>query len=954
MAGAFINGPITPPNLRVEQIFRLRDPLVPDSGLPVVVIGVNRQVVFDELVGAYEGLAVDLPLTSLATYSATLVELAAIAYKDADDSTAYATPSLPDVIFRHPQFGDKTIPKKDAGAGILGWTFSQVDGEFTLDAGITFDYSVLTGVGDLSAKIVSLSPTTEANAGYRTFDALAADFIGSGIVAGDILVLSAERYTVIQVVNETQLVVEDLEDSLTIATATHTDASFTIEKTVGDGGSVYVSYVANRADMANRLISVERDTVDELFGEESILDPLGFYVRMALKNTNTTVLALQVGSDDGAGHTTAMGVLETSEVPYDLVPLTQDEDILNNYIAHVNLMSTTDKAKERRVITNFPLVLFETKAVDGTPFAAFGTGGAASNRTVAGSLITRVTAGQDNLHMRGVVQGNVFRDKTVGYEGEARIVSVTPAGANPDDDVTLALATPNTLKLFGTPAHENLNFSSAAAQVVGVALDAEVSVPGNTVVLTIDGVTTTFVASAAPSTVLEFQDGSGVAGTANASLYAKLTAFYGARLNITYTGGVALVYVREINGGHLNTAAGVPAAVTGAMVITQLDGVTPVTTAGYMDYEATAGVKATNTFLIDDDTIPVTTFTFYNDQTTENGSLIAANSYAIQIGGPVMSALNICARVAAAINAAGLDVTAEVVTSLVDVMVTSNKTGALGGVILSAPVAPVTIVSVVAGIGAVSGSPITDWEVTTKTLTVDEQATYVAQIARDLNNRRVMNVWPDICDERFEDLSAGEQLQQQGYGIFAGRTVIMENQPNYGTGVMLMAARSNLLAADPLTKRPLLGPYDLHRIDDYFTQAQLDRILSTGTMLGEQMQGAGGTIQVIRGVTTDTSDLKVVEENVGAAVDKFTRLVRQTTKPIFGPNVIDPDGNFFELFSTKVQAVITKMTRRESREARDILIVRIYENPDRKDSVIMEVEFTPLFGANDGIVKIYI
>jgi len=945
MAGAFINGPITPPSLRVEQIFRLREPLVPDSGLPLVVIGLNRQVVFDENIGSYDGAEVDLLLASLSLYSATLVELDSLAYEDSDTEELYATPSLPNVVFRHPNFGDSIVPKKTGS--VDGWSFDQSTGKFTLDAGLSFTYSILTGTGDLGAALASSGTTVEANAGLRYFDASAADFIGDGVAAGDTLVLAAGRFTVIAVINETRLLVQDTESGTVPFTTALTDASFTIEKSVTDGGEIYVSYVANRADMANRLMSVERDTVDELFGPESILDPLGFYVRMALRNTNTTVLALQVASDDLSGHTAAMAVLSASDVPYNLAPLTQDEDILNEYITHVNLMSTVDKAKERRVITNFPLVTRTTKASNNANFEAFGLAGGDSERNVAASAVIKVLAGQNNIHMMGVAQGDLFRDLTPGFEGEARIISVTPASPAADAEVTLALATPNTSLLFGTQAERQL--IPTATQIVGARVDVSAGVPanGHTVVIVIDGITYTFTAAAVPATALEFLTGD------NDSFLAKVQAYFGDRLDITQPGGAGTyVLIRETLGGFLNTVAGVPISATGGQISILAPGGGALTTAGYMDYSGT-GIKDGDTFVLDDDVTP-TTFTFVNDQTTANGALLAPNDYAVQIGGLVMSAANVRDRIIEAVNGVGLLLTASAHTTSPNVLIKQNATGVLGGSVITSVTAPVTMSADVPGTGATGGSPLTDWEITTKTLTVDEQATYVAQKARDLANRRVMNVWPDICDERFEDLSAGEQLQQQGYGIFEGRTVIMQNQPNYGGGVMLMAARSNLLAADPLTKRPLLGPYDLHRVDDYFTATQLERILSTGTMLLEQLQGAGGTVQVVRGVTTDTSDLKVVEENVGAAVDKFTRLVRQATKALFGPNVIDPDGNFFELLSTKVQSVINRMTRRETREARDIQIVRIYENPDRKDSVIMEVVFTPLFGANDGIIRIFI
>lgn len=963
MAGAFINGPVTAPNLRVEQIFQLRQPLVPDSGLPVCVIGVNRQVVFEESIGAYDGASVDLPLSSLTIYSATLVELDAISYVDSDTGLSYATPSLPNVVFRHPQFGDKVIPKKDLAAGVLGWTFTQATGEFTLDASIPFIYSILAGIGDLSAREVSSTTTVNADAGQRTFISTTSDFIGAGVAAGDILIINGTEFTVVTVVNETTLVVQDLVDGQIPATTDLDDAPFTIQKTVtAGGGTVVVSYVANRADMLNSIIIVENDTVDELFGPETFLDPLGYYVRAALRNTGTTVLAVQANAGDLAGHNKAIETLSKSELPYDLVPLTQDEQILTNYIVHVNLQSDSSHAKERRVLTNFPLVIRETKALSGGGFQVFGLGGTNSLHNAPGTATFRVPAGQNNLHVLGVAQGDVVRDTTPGFEGFARITSIVPASAAPDADVALTLATPNTWKPFGTQA--NVQLVPTAPQRHAVRIDASTFATGDQIYFNVDGIATIFTAVVgAPATPIQ------ITQLSAANMVAQLTAFYGTRLTVTNPAGT-IVEIRDTYGavptarliGLRRSAVTVSYTLVGggAFAVNLLAGPdTPMP-----DDDAVNGIDDGDTFVLNDFNNVTQTYEYTGDQTTANGSLDGGNVQ-IQIGGPAMTATQVRDRTIEAINSLAnpqvdtleASAAATVPRVLITSLIAGTSIGAFAatGIPSGVPTAPLTFTGSTLGTGFVGpASPITSWEVTTQDLTVDQQATFVAQTARDLANRRVMNVWPDICVERFEDISAGDQGQQQGFGIFSGRTVQMLNVPDYGSGVAEMAARSNLLAADPLTKRPVVGPYRLLRVEDYFTQDQLDRILSTGNMLMEQPQGAGGTVQTVRGVTTDSTDLKVVEENVGAAVDKFTRLVRLTTKPIFGPNVIDPDGNFFDLFFTKVQSVIAKMTRRETREANDIQITGIRVNPDRKDSVIMTVSFDPLFAANDGLIEIFV
>lgn len=961
---AFVNGPVLPPNIEVEQIYRLRNPLVANSGLPVVVIGINRQVEFQNDLGMYDGTAVSLDIPSLDLYSATPIELAAQSYID-DDGVAQLTPSLPDVIFRHPVFGDVTIPKKDVGAGVLGWTLDAVDGELDLDASIPVTYTIQTGTGDLSELLVSTALAVNADAGLRTFIDLEADFIGAFVAAGDDVVLSdGSRFNIVTVVNETTLIVQDLVEGLVLPTTAIDDANYTIEKTfTTGGGTILLTYVANRSDRANEIITIDREVADQELGVNTYLNPLRYYVGRALDNTTTTVLAVQLSSDTTQGWTTALETLSKSDVPYDLVPLTQDEDILTQIIAHVDLMSTPAKAKERRVFTNYPLVIRETKATSGAGFQPFGTLVTNSNRTAAASAIVRVPAGQNNLHVLGVQQGDVFRDLTPGFEGSARITVVTPASAAPDADVTLTLATPNTWKLFGTQA--TLIINPFAAQQFAVDCDVAATVAGDVVHINVDGITTIFTAVAVPATPVEFLAAS------NNSLLTVLQAFYGDRLIITQPGGAGTpVRIRDIYGalptarlvGLRSSATVVWTLVSGGAFVVNLPAGpdTPMP-----DDDVTDGVDDGDIFSLNDYNNLTQIYEFNGDQTTANGSIVGGNVQ-VQIGGLSMTATDVRDRIIAAINAAAnphsLTLTGAAGAVVPAVLVTSSIAGtsagafSVTGIPVGVPTAPVTFGASVLGTGAVGpASPITSWQVTTQDLTPDQQATAAAQRARDLANHRVINTWPDICDEQFSDNTAGEDGPDLGEGIYGGNSeVTLISVPDYSIAVAAAATRANRLSSDPLTKRPMVGPHRLRRVDDTYTQTQLDRILSTGNMVFEQPSGAGSSVQPIRGVTTDTTDLKLLEENVGAAVDKFTRLVRINVKPIFGPNVIDPEGQFLELFQSKVQAVINVMTRRESREAVNITIVRVYENPDQKDSVIMEVEFEPLFGANFGLVKIYI
>jgi len=929
--GAFVNGPVFEPRVEVEQIFRLRNPLVPDSGLPTVVIALNRQIEFENAIGSYAGSAVDLNVPTLTTFSATLVELAPISFVDAE-GVAQATPSLPNVVLRHATYGDATIPKKDVAAGVLGWTFSQTTGDFSLDAGMTFDYSIATGTADISAQILP----GVTNAGYRTLVSAAADFIVAGVAAGDTITVASGTFTVISVSNETTLIVEDDQGLNLPPTGVLDDVAYTITKAVGSG-SVVVTYVANRSDRADELITVDDETIEVEVGLNHWLNPLSFFGTLGLQNTNTSLILLQLASDDSAGWATALETLEQSGVPYDLVPATQSRARLTEIINHVNLMSTPSEAKERRAFINYPLEIQSSKAVSGVTFNPV-------SRTVTNALTVTVLAGNNTLHVLGVKAGDVFRDQTALFGGEARIVSITPASAAIDASVSLVVAVPNTLGLVGTPAANTL--TPVAAQGFGAILDLSTSAGTDEVLLTVDGTLHTFV--------------HGVDYTDEDSLFATVVPYFGDRLLITQPGGTGTdLHFRDVMGGDTNIILNKTDNV-GTIEWTDLSAGALVEPILMPADTVLAGHLAGDTFVLHDvqGVLADETVEFVADQTTANGSLSGGNIQ-VQIGGPLMTAALVRDRIIDAINNGSGVLASTVITASEgtspDVTITADEAGIGDGFdnITGVPTVPLMEVGS-AGSAANGGTPLTEWDVVTQALTVDEQATQIAQFARDTANRRIINVWPDQADYVFADESAGAQLAQQGFGIFGGGDVDVSFQPNYGSTVALSALRSNVLASTPLTKRPVIGPFLLRRLKDTYTKDQLARILSTGNTLMEQPAGLGATVQAVHAVSTDSSDLKLVEENVAAQVDKFTRLVRLATTPIFGPNIIDPDGNFFELFSTKVQAVIDRMTNRRTREAKRITIIRVYENPDRADSVIMEIEFAPLFGANLGIIRIFV
>jgi len=1171
MAGAPLpNGPIQPPDVTVQQIFRLNQPLPVDSGLPTVYIGVNRHIEYEEELGSYVGGGSDVELTisSLLDFAgATIVDIDSVSWVDSEDDSNNTTRELPYVFMRHPLYGDLEISE-----GASGYTIDSANATLTVDSGLSLT------VDAVDSSTGAYTAWGTPNYGRRTFTDLEADFLESGVEAGNTIWIGGiAAFDIISVSNSTQLIVEDATGTnIQPSTEVASGVNYVVKKTLTGSslsGPIYITYAANRTDRLNQIQTVVSDTREEQVGLANILNPLGLATSIGLLNTNTSVLALQIDADNVAGHTEALEVLSNTEVPYNLVPLTQEDAVLALYQSHVVSESDPDVKHERRLWQSKD-VLEESCKVDDND-STFQTLTTPTDTDVTFTVL----AGGKNIHTFGVEQGDVLKDTTPGFGGEGRIVSITPTGGD-DDPVNVILASPNTLGQQGGQAEMTLDPGVGAQQggfrvdTIGGALagetltilgqvftngvewtnmatlvdainntfdgaltasdqgagelrvvtdtggwtDARLLAENYTVSTNITGATlesisgsttpvTQFVIDDMPDgiqdgetfqvrdqagTVVTFEfdnqlilnngdagDGSSVTAGAFAVLVGgpamsstdirdqiidainrkvhtgeftaeadavtplvRITADATGQVGATPASGTIVTTIGGQEGGAqidvsgalvgetvtiagtVFTNAAVPALSTewsnaaelasainanipnvnatdaGTVVTVRTttygwtnalllsDGLTVADTvtgadwtrvggaalspAGQFNIEgATAGVRDGETFTINDGLISAVTFEFDRD-----GS-VGAGNVAINVSA-LATASQLATAVESAINASSLSVTANAVGGTVTLThdiagtvgnnpvtetvadagftVTGLTGGGNGTMVGAETVSAVafTVTSVSAGTGAINGSPLTDWEICTNPLTVDQRANEIARVPLALDEKRVSNVWPSSADIVFTDESAGLIGDLEELGIFNGADAIVQSAPGYYICAALAARRSGLNPALPLTNRPLSGIYQLREVRDVFTRDQLLRIGSTGNTLMEQRGGEATSITAVRCVTTDVTDLKVAEESVVAQVDNFTRDVRLTARPIFGQNVIDPEGQFLDLFSAKVQSVINRYTDRANRRARSIRIRRVFEDPNNKDTVIMEVDYNPLFGANQGIIRLFI
>lgn len=129
----------------------------------------------------------------------------------------------------------------------------------------------------------------------------------------------------------------------------------------GFGGDVFMSYVAQRNDLAlDGLIDIaDLAECEEKLGAIHPNNPLSFAVHMAIRGggaTGTVVYALATSGDSVGAFTEALEQLESREDVYALVPISQDGAVIDAVQAHCAAMSQPEQKGERIQFASSPIL----------------------------------------------------------------------------------------------------------------------------------------------------------------------------------------------------------------------------------------------------------------------------------------------------------------------------------------------------------------------------------------------------------------------------------------------------------------------------------------------------------------------------------------------------------------------------------------------------------------------
>ena len=187
-------------------------------------------------------------------------------------------------------------------------------------------------------------------------------------------------------------------------------------------GTVHVQYRALRTDQSSTLLTInDNNDLESKLGVANDDNPLALACQIALANTTTPVRAMSIESDDLAGYTGALQVLEGEDRVYYLVPLTQDESIIQAFVNHVEQLSVPEEGIWRVVIANteIPSQLFligtDSNSVTTGSFVADANNSRALFRDSSNDFITQEVTPGDTITITASSDANVV-DNTYTVE----------------------------------------------------------------------------------------------------------------------------------------------------------------------------------------------------------------------------------------------------------------------------------------------------------------------------------------------------------------------------------------------------------------------------------------------------------------------------------------------------------------------------------------------------------
>jgi len=230
------------------------------------------------------------------------------------------------------------------------------------------------------------------------------------------------------------------------------------------------------------------------------------------------------------------------------------------------------------------------------------------------------------------------------------------------------------------------------------------------------------------------------------------------------------------------------------------------------------------------------------------------------------------------------------------------------------------------------------YKINSHPLTKLEQAIYLRDYANSIKNRRGVIVWPDEIDITYANTFRGNGEN------------ITEKVPGYYQCAAIAGMVTEQNPQQPFTNLGVNGIAELYHSNKYFRPSMLDIIASGGVLI--LAQDNPESVPFIRHqLTTDMTTVESRELSIVKDVDYIAKYFRSNLRPFIGRFNITKE--YLNEVRTVAQSILRDLLK-SGQTMPGTTIQRLIQDPDRPDSVILDVKINVPYPANYIRITLYI
>lgn len=230
------------------------------------------------------------------------------------------------------------------------------------------------------------------------------------------------------------------------------------------------------------------------------------------------------------------------------------------------------------------------------------------------------------------------------------------------------------------------------------------------------------------------------------------------------------------------------------------------------------------------------------------------------------------------------------------------------------------------------------YRVKSHALTKLEQAVYIRDYALSIKNRRAYLIWPDLVDVTYSNVFNGDG----------------ENVTTQVPGYYLSAALGGMLVEQdpqqPFTNVPINGIAELYHSNRYFRPSILDVMAEGGVYIVSQ-EIPEALPYTRHQLSTDMLTIESRELSITKDVDYIAKYFRNNLRPYIGRFNVTKE--YLNQVRTVAQATLRDLLR-NGQVLPGTTIQRLIQDPDRPDTVILDLKINVPYPANYIRITLYI